>query len=82
MSLSLVSDLPSGAWVEAYKRMCNDNRDLRRELQDAICDRNAADSAARVAKDIFDVAKMRRSRQCSREKARSYWRSAKAVISS
>ena len=33
-----------------------DNRDLRRQLADAICDRNAADAAARVAKDVADKA--------------------------
>ena len=58
MSLSLVTE--PQAWVKAYQRMRDDNRDLRRELQDAICDRNAADSAARVAKDIFDKAESAR----------------------
>ena len=45
------------------------NRDLRRELQDAICDRNAAEARARSARDIFNKADIAR-REASEHVAR------------
>jgi biopolymer transport protein ExbB/TolQ len=57
MSLSLVelSSSPT-PWLDAFKRMRRDDRELRRELQDAQTDRAAADARAKIARDTLDRA--------------------------
>ena len=60
MPLTVVSDNWNRV-TEAYKQLCElepDDRDrnLRRELADAIADRNAADGRARIAKEVADRA--------------------------